>query len=118
VVAGVSAAVLCAAVRLPLDAAEPPVAAAPAFKSRDLVTPPRTNWITNGGNTFNQRYSPLGVALGEGKVFVGQLDAKLVALDQKTGAVAVVKLPFRLRGGTHVNWFSADELAAQEAESA
>ena len=34
------------------------------------------------------------------------------------GAVAVVKLPFRLRGGTHVNWFSADDLAAQEAESA
>ena len=32
------------------------------------------------------------------------------------GAVAVVKLPFRLRGGTHVNWFSAAELAEQEAE--
>jgi carotenoid cleavage dioxygenase-like enzyme len=34
------------------------------------------------------------------------------------GAVAVVKLPFRLRGGTHVNWFSSEDLAAQEAESA
>jgi carotenoid cleavage dioxygenase len=34
------------------------------------------------------------------------------------GAVAVVKLPFRLRGGTHVNWFSADELAAQAADAA
>ena len=33
------------------------------------------------------------------------------------GAVAVVKLPFRLRGGTHVNWFCADELAAQQADS-
>jgi carotenoid cleavage dioxygenase len=33
------------------------------------------------------------------------------------GAVAVVKLPFRLRGGTHVNWFSSEELAVQEAES-
>jgi carotenoid cleavage dioxygenase-like enzyme len=33
------------------------------------------------------------------------------------GAVAVVKLPFRLRGGTHVNWFGADDLAAQKAES-
>jgi carotenoid cleavage dioxygenase-like enzyme len=31
------------------------------------------------------------------------------------GAVAVIKLPFRLRGGTHVNWFSAAELAEQEA---
>ncbi len=29
-----------------------------------------------------------GLALGDGKVFVGQLDAKLVALDQKTGKVA------------------------------
>jgi alcohol dehydrogenase (cytochrome c) len=28
-----------------------------------------------------------GVGLGEGKVFVGQLDARLVALDQKTGKV-------------------------------
>ncbi len=29
-----------------------------------------------------------GVAIGDGKVFVGQLDAKLVALDQETGEVA------------------------------
>ncbi len=29
-----------------------------------------------------------GVGLGDGKVFVGQLDGKLVALDQKTGKVA------------------------------
>jgi alcohol dehydrogenase (cytochrome c) len=29
-----------------------------------------------------------GVALGEGKVFVGQLDGKLVALDQRDGSVA------------------------------
>ena len=33
------------------------------------------------------------------------------------GAVAVVKLPFRLRGGTHVNWFGADDLLAQKAET-
>lgn len=33
------------------------------------------------------------------------------------GAVAVVKLPFRLRSGTHVNWFSAAELASQRAAS-
>jgi glucose dehydrogenase len=42
-----------------LSAAETPIAAAPAFKARDLVAPPRGNWVTNGGNTFNQRYSPL-----------------------------------------------------------
>jgi len=29
-----------------------------------------------------------GLGMGEGKIFVGQLDAKLVALDQKTGKVA------------------------------
>ena len=148
-------------------AAERKVAASPAFKARDLTALPRSNWITNGGNVFNQRYSPLtllnrdnikdlkalwrtsmgsgalpnnsgqaqilhyegvlyvingandvfaldvdtgailwtyrgnpdprsgvpmgrssrGVAMGEGKIFVGQLDAKLVALDQLTGTV-------------------------------
>jgi len=148
-------------------AAERKVAASPAFKARDLTALPRSNWITNGGNVFNQRYSPLtllnrdnikdlkalwrtsmgsgalpnnsgqaqilhyegvlyvingandvfaldvdtgailwtyrgnpdprsgvpmgrssrGVAMGEGKIFVGQLDAKLVALDQRTGTV-------------------------------
>ena len=31
--------------------------------------------------------SSRGVAMGEGKIFVGQLDAKLVALDQRTGEV-------------------------------
>jgi quinohemoprotein ethanol dehydrogenase len=143
---------------------------APAFKGDALVAPPTTSWATNGGNWYNQRYSPLvgidrtnvanlkgvwrarlrssgigtkysgeaqpivyegvvyivtgaddvfaigvdsgeilwsyeanldpaidticcgwtsrGVALGDGKVFVGQLDGRLVALDQKTGKIA------------------------------
>ncbi len=142
---------------------------APAFTAGELTTPPTDNWITNGGTTFNQRYSPLteidttnvsklkgvwrthlrgsgaaakysaegqpivyngviyvaaanddvfavdadtgeikwqykanldqkisticcgwlsrGVALGDGKVYIGQLDGKLVALDQKDGSV-------------------------------
>ena len=142
---------------------------APAFSAERLVSLPRQDWITNGGNVYNQRYSPLdqinrdnvsqlkgvvrtrlngsgvdnkysgeaqplvydgviyiitgaddvfaisvdggeilwsyeanldpsidticcgwtsrGVALGEGKVFVGQLDGRLLALDQRTGAV-------------------------------
>jgi quinohemoprotein ethanol dehydrogenase len=141
---------------------------APAFTRQQLAALPKDAWITNGGNLYNQRYSPLaeinrdtvknlkanwrihlnsglgpqysgqaqplfyegvlyyptgandvfaidvdtgktlwkyeahleqarvkvccgwmsrGVALGEGKVFVGQLDAKLLALDQKTGKV-------------------------------
>jgi alcohol dehydrogenase (cytochrome c) len=140
---------------------------APAFTPQQLLAAPTTNWLTNGGNLYNQRYSPLqqinrdnverlkaewrlhlegsgnntkysgqgqpivldgviymstgandvfavsvdsgetlwrytadidparvrvccgwvnrGVAIGEGKVFMGQVDAKLVALDQTTG---------------------------------
>jgi alcohol dehydrogenase (cytochrome c) len=146
------------------------ISRAPAFAGDSLVPPPRANWATNGGNWYNQRYSPLtqidrtnvgnlkgvwrtrlrgsgvgtkysgeaqpivydgivyivtgaddvfaigvesgeilwsysanldpandvvccgwtsrGVGLGDGKVFVGQLDGKLVALDQRTGKVA------------------------------
>ena len=142
---------------------------APAWKGDALVAPPTAGWPTNGGNWYNQRYSPLraidrsnvanlkgvwrtrlggsgvgtkysgeaqpivydgivyvvtgaddvfaisvdsgeilwsyaahldetndvvccgwtsrGVGLGDGKVFVGQLDGRLVALDQKTGKV-------------------------------
>ncbi len=29
------------------------------------------------------------------------------------GAIATVKLPFRLRSGTHTNWFCAAELPPQ-----
>ena len=167
-------ALAAAALAMPaVMAAEPsaarPIKAAPAFTKQQLTALPKDAWITNGGNIFNQRYSPLteinrdtvknlkaewrihlnsgngpqhsgqaqplfydgvlyyvtgandvfaldvetgktlwrydanldptrvkvccgwmgrGVGLGEGKVFVGQLDAKLVALDQKTGKVA------------------------------
>ena len=142
---------------------------APAFSKQQLLAHPKDAWLTNGGNIYNQRYSPLkeinrdtirnlkaewrihlngsgmgaqysgqaqplfydgvlyyvtgandafaidvetgqilwtyeaklspdrvrvccgwmarGVGLGDGKIFVGQLDAKLVALDQRTGKV-------------------------------
>ena len=145
------------------------IALAPAFAGRDLTAPPTTGWLTNGGDWFNRRYSPLtqitrdnvaglkavwrtrlngsgmgprysgeaqplvhegviyvvtgaddvsaisvdsgeilwtytakldpaidvvccgwtsrGVGLGDGRVYVGQLDGKLVALDQRSGAV-------------------------------
>ncbi len=141
----------------------------PAFDGDILKALPTNGWITNGGNVYNQRYSPLtainpdnvanlkgvwrarldgsgvgdkysgeatpivfdgvvyivtgaddvfaisvetgerlwkyeanldqsidticcgwtsrGVAIGDGKVFVGQLDGNLVALDQRTGEV-------------------------------
>jgi len=141
----------------------------PVFAMSELLAAPRTGWITNGGNLFNQRYSPLeqinaenvgqlkahwkthlngsgvgprysgqaqalvyegvlytitgandvfaldvetgeilweysagldpanvnvccgwtnrGVAMGDGKIFFGRLDARLIALDQTTGDV-------------------------------
>jgi len=141
----------------------------PKFTAAQLTAAPTTGWLTNGGNLYNQRYSPLsrinrsnvanlkpawrthlngsgtdskysgqaqpivydgviyiptgandvfaldadtgsilwtyeahldpnitviccgwlsrGVAIGDGKVFSGQLDGKLVALDAKTGKV-------------------------------
>jgi alcohol dehydrogenase (cytochrome c) len=141
----------------------------PAFTPAQLVQLPATGWLTNGGNLFNQRYSPLkqldrgnvqelkavwraslkgsgldrktsgqaqmlahegvlyvvtgmndafaisvdtgqvlweykanldpekvvvccgwaarGLGMGDGKIFVAQLDNKVVALDQKTGKV-------------------------------
>jgi len=145
------------------------ISIAPAFSGERLVALPTDGWITNGGNAYNQRYSPLneinrdtvanlkgvwharlngsgaaskysgeaqpivydgviyivtgandvfaisvasgeklwtyeanldeaidticcgwtnrGVAIGEGKIFLGQLDGKLIGLNQQTGAV-------------------------------
>jgi quinohemoprotein ethanol dehydrogenase len=157
-------------VQTPAMAAKALIADAPAFSTGELARTAGSDWITNGGSTFNQRFSSLdeidasnvgslkgvwlthlrssgiaakysaesqpiaykgvlyvptgeddvfavsadtgeilwehkanldqtistvccgwesrGVAIGEGKVFIGQLDGKLVALDQKTGQVA------------------------------
>src|ERR1700728_977176 len=143
---------------------------APAFSAQQLLAQPTSGWVTNGGNLFNQRYSPLnainrdnvkdlkgvwrthlngsgigaqysgqaqplvydgviytvtgaddvfaldvktgailwsyqskldpnrvraccgwisrGLGLGAGKIYLGRLDAQLVALDQRTGKVA------------------------------
>ena len=36
-----------------------PIRPAPAFKGDALVAAPTANWPTNGGNWYNQRYSPL-----------------------------------------------------------
>jgi quinohemoprotein ethanol dehydrogenase len=33
--------------------------AIPAFTADELRTPPKQDWLTNGGTVFNQRYSPL-----------------------------------------------------------
>src|SRR3954447_14422163 len=167
--------------RTPAQAAAALISRAPAFSSDDLSAEPKDDWITNGGSTWNERYSPLdqidtesvkqlkgvwlthlrgsataakysaesqpleykgiiyvptgaddvfavsadtgeilwehkatldqaisvvccgwesrGVALGQGKVYIGQLDGKLVALDQKTGQVAWEKQVARWQDG-------------------
>ena len=33
--------------------------AAPAFTGKDMAALPTSGWLTNGGNLWNQRYSPL-----------------------------------------------------------
>ena len=150
--------------------ADSAIVASPAFSDKELTALPTSGWLKNGGNLFNQNYSPLtqinrqnvaslkavwrthldgsglkpkysgeaqpvvhegviyvvtgaddvfamrvetgellwthhanlddtittvccgwtsrGVALGEGKVYVGQLDGRLVALDQRSGEPA------------------------------
>ena len=35
------------------------IAVSPAFAARHLTAHPTSSWITNGGNVYNQRYSPL-----------------------------------------------------------
>ena len=154
---------------------------APAFSAEELLALPTDGWLTNGGNLYNQRYSPLtqidrdnvsslkavwrthlngsgldpiysgegqpimydgvlyvatgeddvfalslatgeilwsfeagldpaidviccgwnnrGVALGDGKVFVGLLDNRLIALDQKTGEPLWVEQTERWQAG-------------------
>ena len=40
-------------------AAQRAPAAPPKFTAQALTAPPTDGWITNGGNVYNQRYSPL-----------------------------------------------------------
>ncbi|MCH8017366.1 MAG: hypothetical protein IH917_12160, partial [Acidobacteria bacterium] len=42
-----------------LGFAEEKISPAPAFSAEELLALPTDGWITNGGNVFNQRYSPL-----------------------------------------------------------
>ncbi len=37
----------------------PRINPAPAFSGERLASLPREDWITNGGNVYNQRFSPL-----------------------------------------------------------
>src|SRR6185437_13790862 len=54
---GIGGALAAASVALGADR----IAHAPAFTARQLMALPRESWITNGGNLFNQRYSPLAL---------------------------------------------------------
>ena len=170
--------------RTPAQAAAVLIAPAPAFSSDDLGAVPADDWITNGGSTWNERYSPLdadrhrqrqaaegrladapararrwrpstrpraqplvykgviyvptgaddvfavlastgeilweykgdldqtistvccgwdnrGVALGDGRVYVGRLDGTLVALDQRTGKPAWKTTVVPVAAGRH-----------------
>ncbi|MEO6080623.1 MAG: PQQ-binding-like beta-propeller repeat protein [Steroidobacteraceae bacterium] len=51
---------------------QPPIPSAPAFSATQLLARPTSNWITNGGTLYNQRYSPLTLLNREN---VGQLHA-------------------------------------------
>ena len=42
-----------------LAAAKTEIGRSPAFKAAQLVALPTDGWLTNGGNLYNQRYSPL-----------------------------------------------------------
>lgn len=157
------------AAAMAMSQAQADITPSPDFKPQDLLGPVTDNWVTNGGNIYNQRYSALteinrdnvaslkakwrthlngsglgpqysgqaqileyegtlfiitgandvfaldvetgeilwnytanldparvnvccgwtnrGVAMGDGKIFFGRLDARLVALDQRTGEV-------------------------------
>ena len=48
-----------AAIATIAGAAERKVTPAPAFTAKQLVELPSANWVTNGGNLTNQRYSTL-----------------------------------------------------------
>jgi quinohemoprotein ethanol dehydrogenase len=168
-------------IQTPAEAAKSLIAPAPRFTAAELAKTPTDDWITNGGSTFNQRFSDLdeidasnvaqlkgvwlthlrksamaakysaesqpieykgiiyvptgeddvfavsadtgeilwqyqanldqtisvvccgwesrGVALGDGKVYIGQIDGKLVALDQRSGQVVWQKQVARWQDG-------------------
>jgi glucose dehydrogenase len=52
-------AALFAAFPATYGAAQRAPAPPPKFSAKELTAPPTSGWITNGGNVYNQRYSPL-----------------------------------------------------------
>jgi glucose dehydrogenase len=66
-----------------------PVAAqikpAPAYTPQQLLAPPTTGWLTNGGTLFNQRYSPLA-SINRGNVAHLKAEWRLHLLDSGNNA--------------------------------
>jgi carotenoid cleavage dioxygenase len=100
------------------------------FKRFDLANataPESTFFVGNVQSLQEPGFVPRKGSTAEGDGYVmgvagnyAEMASELHIVDaqrMEEGAVAVVKLPFRLRGGTHVNWFSSDELAAQKADT-
>ena len=57
--AALVAALIGAAVPCSAGAADADIHKAPAFDAKQLTALPAADWFTNGGNIYNQRYSPL-----------------------------------------------------------
>jgi len=100
------------------------------YKRFDLANPTApesTFFVGNVQSLQESGFIPRKGSTAEGDGYVvgiasnyAEMASELHIVDaqrMEQGAVAVVKLPFRLRGGTHVNWFSADDLAAQRADT-
>jgi carotenoid cleavage dioxygenase len=100
------------------------------YKRFDLANPtaPESTFFVGNVQSLQEAgFVPRKGSTAEGEGYImgvasnyAEMTSELHIVDaqrMEEGAVAVVKLPFRLRGGTHVNWFGADDLAAQRAES-
>ena len=85
-----------------LDAADRKIAATPAFSAHELTQPPQRDWITNGGNVLNQRYSPLTL-LNRGKSMGTHAKpgvSKEAVLDMMAGGAEMKSLMGDLEGVT------------------
>ena len=80
------------------SAAGQEIVAAPAFDAAELTAWPTENWITNGGNAFNQRYSPLTQQRG---IYKSQDRVRgfLLAVFGRAG-----EGPVEGRLGNHIQW--------------
>jgi carotenoid cleavage dioxygenase len=101
------------------------------YKRFDLANPgapERTFFVGNVQSLQECGFVPRKGSTGEGDGYLmgvasnyAEMASELHIIDaqrMEEGSIAVVKLPFRLRSGTHVNWFSAAELAQQKADTA